>query len=942
MDYYKFNNKVFDNFDIKSFLNNDYKSNIIKFILFLIIFILLLEETIRLSLFVLKYDYTYDYGELLKKICGYEYMEYETSRFQLSNLISNDNIQLDFDKFNKSNHLLIILIISIIISIIISLTTAYIINDALFEFKDPDNENLKYDLNKNNLFIALIHGIKVILFIFIICIIPTEIILYLVSEHSINPFITNIIDYRIYITIFIILLIIKLPFIKDIDIFKLNKSNDNISLGTYYLYLISFCLIFYFISNFIYIYKNEKNINNLNEKFKKNKLNEYDIDNNFMTSFLKKIIGIYSFDNIYLNNKSKINNTLPKDFSNYIIYFIISIIVILIIIYIIIPYSSNYGNYDFDIIYNTLFIPLLIFVIISLILVSTYEYNTYINNYILHDIDLLYSNDINNINNVFNNIIRNDKSHLNSSSSVPKNIVNPINLVLYKNIFKTNILHNLDLRNDIENIDNIDLTPEYIYENSINDNKFIDYIKLKEYNIAYYLYNKKQNFNIFYNNDKCESINNDVIINFIMNNIIPNIDDNIDNEKIISDIRLKLKDELLNAIYNVNIYGLNYSGNTKLKYNEDFNNNNKLENIIKKQDDKNKDDTKQELYDTYKNLIDKVIDKYILYLKDNIILTKNLIYNLKNCLDDTDETNEINLNSYIDYRSKIIELLSNDNINNINIKKEYIDKSLLLLKNTFDYLNIIYTSIDSSRNQNELTSLIINNYNKVNLNNKYNDKEFISIMPKFINNDEDMKIIYKEFYDIVDIIKDNLSIFNDLVSNDFDNMNNNEIYYYIINNLTIINNQNKKIKNIYNSEKYTILENQYKKYNLEIPPKLINEIVSLDKFYNIIYNYIYNIKDIKNFITNDDNDINDNTDYTKYKELISLNDIDMISIQFTKKIDDFKTRILENEEDNNEPSDIVRELYSKSLKNNCDNIGILSPFIFSVYITSIIIIKIFV
>ena len=136
--------------------------------LYIISFSLIFEQIFRLTNFILRYNYSYDYGKILRKICDKEYMEYETSRFNL--VLSEKDLEIKNTNKNKKEYLLLVLIISIIFTLTISIIFSTIIYNIYCNI-DSDKFN-EYNL---------LHKIY-ILIILIICIItiiyPLILIIY--------------------------------------------------------------------------------------------------------------------------------------------------------------------------------------------------------------------------------------------------------------------------------------------------------------------------------------------------------------------------------------------------------------------------------------------------------------------------------------------------------------------------------------------------------------------------------------------------------------------------------------------------------------------------------------------------------------------------------------------------------------------------------------------
>ena len=63
---------------IYKLMNSSLKKDILRYIIYIIIFVIIIEELITLTFFVINYNNYADYGLLLNKSCEKKYIEYET------------------------------------------------------------------------------------------------------------------------------------------------------------------------------------------------------------------------------------------------------------------------------------------------------------------------------------------------------------------------------------------------------------------------------------------------------------------------------------------------------------------------------------------------------------------------------------------------------------------------------------------------------------------------------------------------------------------------------------------------------------------------------------------------------------------------------------------------------------------------------------------------
>jgi len=69
---------------LKTMMENSNKKSILQTIVYVIVILLILDQIYTLTKFAIKYNNAFHYGNGIKKVCNEGYIEYETSRFQLS------------------------------------------------------------------------------------------------------------------------------------------------------------------------------------------------------------------------------------------------------------------------------------------------------------------------------------------------------------------------------------------------------------------------------------------------------------------------------------------------------------------------------------------------------------------------------------------------------------------------------------------------------------------------------------------------------------------------------------------------------------------------------------------------------------------------------------------------------------------------------------------
>lgn len=691
-----------------------------------------------------------------------------------------------------------------------------IIGNVALKIYDMMGDMFKYGALRNfAIFILFI--IRIALILYILLIIPLFIILKFYNNTDISPFID---DKRQFGFLMLNIIFLEIIFVLQF------AGNNNISYFTrlifFCLFILSFFYIFVVVNIYIDINKSNElkniyeNSENKNLKYLSFYRNYKDInqESDVYKSFLTEIFGInkmafdtslFKFDiglppyiprdvsdvnmieNILdfnierigeyesLSILSKINEYIKLDSFKSIIFFLLillaSIGLIIIIVYLLINFTkwsflnNIFNDDDSTILYNYAFLPFLLAFMVTIIIVLTKEYNTYINTYMLFKPNSLYKKNLSNINEIFNKILENDKAYVENDSTC-KNIVNAIQLVIYSNIF----------RKDNTAIENI--IPEFTYLPECESNDFIDYNKIKAYDFEYTI-NRKTN--IFYSKTKCSSINNDLLINIIKNtspqelyeNVIINKQQSngINNIQSYSD---NFKKQLKFAISNI-LNQKTYNNLKQLKYTNDYQHNNQLIYI-----DDNIDSFKKYNQNNYqiqldKNitlLIDKISDEYFKYIKILFQYNIQFIQSLCGCQKIKDITSEGN--TYKDFIEKIESVIKGTGVYEVkskdyslNIKKDYIDRFTRTSQIFFTKINKIFSSKLKVSDKNlKLTKYIIKNYNEYQtyISDKYNKNELELIKGGDITINE---FKYTDIEKIEKLIKptlyDNLTKLNEII-----------------------------------------------------------------------------------------------------------------------------------------------------------------------------------
>ena len=780
--------------------NNDILKNLIIYITYIIILYIIIEEIYNISIFVFNYNYNFDYGLMLRKICNNEYFEYETERFQLYNNIAD--LRLQNDIYNKKNYMTLLLIFSIFISIIIS----YIFSEIFYHNFIEKYTNCSYYLNdkddddKDNSFIQIFKLILkcfcpfcdtllsdctlgFIIYIFILLLIPLYIVLYFAFNIDIGFFSNyNTKIYKIYATIFILLIILRLP----IEFFnKYRYINVNSSIYLYILYMIIYLFIMYFLQNIIKLYNdydnmisytNDKNLTN-EDKFYlycskdivKNIKDSKDI--NIFTDIFANIVGFidmfrndkYGILGKYINDDGLQNNIFMDNYSTF-LYIIGFIILLTYIIYMLIL-KFKYLEFlikrpeDYSIIYNFIILPLFSIFIILLLINCNTIYNSYVNKYILYSPHALYKGDIDKLYKSFEFILINDRSNLYDKHPVCINVANAIHVVLYSCVFNYNISSTnnddiislttleqqyLSAGNFIEtkppfekstsscykNDDTLDYTSDNLY-NIKRQIILQQHGKYKQANMFHSMTNKKilafidgSSEEYVFDNINKKTPNIQVFLN-VLKILYCNIPQDQSEEKFYEEIKNTLKYNLKIAIYNTVILNKNPDGKYSLTDTANSGNFYKLlSRTSYSENSNNKIDMNNKIFKSYNNLIENISDEFISFLKD----IKNFVNGMfKDTCAVNDDGKQIvsdpNNNNY----SNITKLgtLSDDFI------LKNIDTLIYLIDNTFKNINKHITENRLDKEEFSLTKYIISNYNNIHKNENYKKNKFEEIKTPF-------------------------------------------------------------------------------------------------------------------------------------------------------------------------------------------------------------------
>ncbi len=686
--------------------------NVLIYVMFVILLIIIIDQVYSLTKFVYDYNSNYDYGRMMKDMCGINYTEYETHRFQLLNNIQD--IRIKNDKY--SNHMnFIVVIASFIAAVVISVKFAFVFNSKSKDYLEKNNFKELWDsFGSNGWKWKLFYVIELIMTIYIISIIPIFLIVILAKTSKDTPFKVYTNDnsnynwndltkfntsiFAIFGIIFVIMLISMLNN-------NNNNNNNNNSIFIRMSMFAAFVLAYFYLTVFVEKFLNTKDDKYIKEQYitelKKDETNDAYIG-------LKYLHGIFGRDAKDLDDyKSPLS--------------IIGIFVVVCIVLLIIMFTGWINDDDMMTLINYVLLPYIFILFAVIVIIASKEYNTYVNKYLLYNPYINYTNFLENINNIFNQILENDKTNV-TKHSICRNVVNAIHLCIYSDIFGSVSYDKL-------------FVPALTYSSTCDDTEYIEYNKLAEYNIE----GKDKIFFEDYNNP-CQ-IENDILIAVMQEFAITT-----DKEK----FKKKLKFCIINLLNN-----LTYDGRRVLKITNDFKYNNtiiEIDNIQKQLPTFTK---KQEYL---LDVIDYVADEYFMYKIDMYKETMQSIKEFCQCIDIQDITSVGYKEE--DFKKKIADTLndSNQTYSN-NIKKDYIDKFMKRTKQLLISINDHMTTHISVHNKNyKLAQLIIKNYNLMQTDD-FSKHKLLKLIQKIEKADE-----AKDYYDDIKDIKDSIDKLNDFAT----------------------------------------------------------------------------------------------------------------------------------------------------------------------------------
>ena len=422
------------------------------YIILVIISLMTLQQIFKITKFVYSYNFNYDTGSLMKKICETGYVEYETERFQVNKDIENIKI-----KNNESNAVILSLLTLITMMFVtFSFVTIYAKNYMLYFIGEDirNSDMIIDDFMQTDGINKVMYFIQFIIFIHIILIVPTYIVETYIGLDVPDFYLVNINEWS-----FAILLSgLALIYFKLIDV-------------SYFSFVMVFVLYFG-----IYNYW----------------INPASQDANKM--FSEKDSMFYKYFNDIFIKKSEISYLYTMSYIIFIGYFILQILNNMR------EKGQDVNTFnifsedrtDTDIMENLILKPFLLLFIVALFINVSHKYNEYVNEFVLTRPFDIYKKNIDQISKIFDKMIDNNYITV-SKDSVCKNITNAIHMGLYSLIFT-------ETSQPVFN----EFLPELEYEASCENNGKIVYNDIKSYLPSTYF----ENINMFANGDKCNSINN--------------------------------------------------------------------------------------------------------------------------------------------------------------------------------------------------------------------------------------------------------------------------------------------------------------------------------------------------------------------------------------------------------------------------------------------------
>ena len=392
---------------LRDYLHNETRTMVLRFIIFVVIFIIILDQLFNMTKFAYNYTNCYDYGDLMKKTCNTNYIEYETNRFQIAQNIAE--LKIDNDNY-KYRYDLLIPICTIILSLYMTSFLIYLMINTSFEeafisflsgtitdalpgsaqnvlkLDDSNVDNLSGYVSKMTLTETLFFIGKIIIIMYLIFITPVYFILKYKYDINLSPF-NDIGPDPVKISIYtinslMVTLIIGLKLKNPIISYFSDSMSLVLAIGTFLL-----------MTMVVDIYISESNVNTSYEKDHSKLVtlsNRYsvdvgNIDTNITLKYISDVLGL----NDFTLSPTKYNH---KGIIIVLFIFLVAIIILILGLLLLIKghvsifddFLSSEEGLDSDILYYNIFIPFLILTIIFFIVIATKEYNTYINKYIIY------------------------------------------------------------------------------------------------------------------------------------------------------------------------------------------------------------------------------------------------------------------------------------------------------------------------------------------------------------------------------------------------------------------------------------------------------------------------------------------------------------------------------------------------------------------------------
>jgi hypothetical protein len=817
-------------------IQNKNKKLIMQIIVSTILGLIILNQIYTLTNFVIKYKQTLDYGNGIKNICNDGYIEYETPRFQFSK--NNFKIMIENDVYSSQYNgifLLICIIILLYFNLLVLLTYASgFVNISTF-LSDLNVASLTSDItsiivlmiqyllngtvDNNSVFVTALKILLTSIFYLSIIYLVASVPLYFIIDHylgtDISPFSSS---YWPKIIHGIFIMILSTGMFSSTNI---NKDPKNLNSDPKLPSSISPFLFTSFLTMYFVTFHAVKVVYNIYKKTLRKKTDTYETrsreytDNN--SSENNNLLYNWGMI-VYTELKSFVSNAFWIDSGNEvslkkIVGLYVAIILIFVFFqlllylkpesYLIFNQFDEKSDFDKNLLFYLGTVPCIVLFIICFTILITKEYNTSINKYLVYKPNSIYKSNMAKINQQFNKIIENDKSNI-QNNSVCKNVANGIHLVLLSFIFKS---INPSL------VDNL-FIPEYEYESGCETNRFIQYDKANEYDIEKMIDN---NGGVFFKDTKCSSIDNGLLLS-VMKGVIPKYDlvvSDKDYENMKSFFIRKLK----NAIY-FSKNGKTYSGDRNFKLTTEY----EMNNLIFYVEEINEVEGVSSMLidDHLEDVVEYVANEYINYVKYMHEYTLKTITALCKC---TSTEQYVNKGYEILFNKMSHTIIEGTNgTYSLNIKKAYINRFNLKMKEMFDNINVrLSSSIVVTEDNYKLSKMIIENYNSYQEHtyNLFRGHRFFHL------DDRKKEISFDDIKDAQDIMKSVYEIVNSKTLEDSEE---------------ILIEKLEELRRVHNELKSTIQEFSFEsnpKESSEFSIKLTyitNNISILDKYINKIDN----------------------------------------------------------------------------------------------------------